>query len=245
MLKLAVDRLPRLVSPCPIVEATVEVRFISSRVPPEAIVGLVYGDLRRAFPSIQRLPITNLPKPMLGLDGNLRFQPHHRLEGDKRVLLLGPNVLAVSVLFPYPGWGSFSKLVLGVLEVVSRAALFDSPVRLGVRYINFFERNVLDQLRLKMSLDDEPVDLSGSVLRVVADQAPFRCALTITDQATADIEGSEKSGTLLDIDTSLEDVPSGFVANPREVLEAAHVAEKTTFFGILGPTLLSDLHPEF
>ena len=49
-------RLSKEISPCPIIDAILEIRFIPN-IHPNAVFGLIYNTLRNDFPNVENLPI--------------------------------------------------------------------------------------------------------------------------------------------------------------------------------------------
>jgi uncharacterized protein (TIGR04255 family) len=102
--------LPVRISPCPIVDAVVEIRFDAS-VPPGAVFGLVYGAIKHAFPKPIQLPTLNVPEEMRRLNPALLYQPQFRLESETLAALIGPNMFAVGMLGEYPGVARFISAI--------------------------------------------------------------------------------------------------------------------------------------
>lgn len=64
---------PKKISPCPIVEASVEIRF-TSEVLPDAIFGIIYQAFKDEFSSKpEKLPILQLPEQIRSMDRNLKI----------------------------------------------------------------------------------------------------------------------------------------------------------------------------
>ena len=90
-------KLPKKISPCPILEAIIEIRF-STTLPEdasEAFFGLVYQEISDEYPGIERLPILQLPEAVRNMDDSLKYQPYYRLKGDKFLINLSPRVFGL------------------------------------------------------------------------------------------------------------------------------------------------------
>jgi uncharacterized protein (TIGR04255 family) len=68
-------KLPKKISPCPIVEAIIEIRFDAS-LPGDAIFGIIYNMLKDEYTNLEKLPILELPDAIRTTDPNLMYSPH-------------------------------------------------------------------------------------------------------------------------------------------------------------------------
>jgi uncharacterized protein (TIGR04255 family) len=69
------DKLPIKISPCPIMEATVELKF-SSDLPKGAVFGVLYNSLKDTFGKVEQLPTAMLPIEVIESDPNLKYKAH-------------------------------------------------------------------------------------------------------------------------------------------------------------------------
>jgi len=93
--------------------------------------------LRSKFPIPEVLPAAGF---LGGLPEGLGtpLAPYHRFrsESPNALFQLGPRLLTVNVLPPYPGFEVFRELIHEVLKHYQELANSGSPVRVGLRYIN-------------------------------------------------------------------------------------------------------------
>jgi uncharacterized protein (TIGR04255 family) len=68
-------QLPKKISPCPITEAIVELRF-ESDIPNDAVFGIVYQDFKTDYPVLEDLPILQLPESIRKQDKALHYKPY-------------------------------------------------------------------------------------------------------------------------------------------------------------------------
>ena len=64
---------PSELTPCPVVEASMEVRFSRSDTPIEVIMSMIIENVRDKFENFQKLPIANLPENIRDADPNLKY----------------------------------------------------------------------------------------------------------------------------------------------------------------------------
>lgn len=119
----------------PLQEAVFEVRF-----PPVEDYSLFAGGMaqikRDRFPKVDRLPADELP-PSILVSGAVR----HRFTTDNKKLLFqtGQDVLSVNAI-SYSGFAVFASDIEDVLKSAATYADIGRVTRLGLRYINRFEK---------------------------------------------------------------------------------------------------------
>src|SRR5208282_1462648 len=107
--------LPVSIDPCPIVDATVELRF-ETKVPGPVIVGLAYERLKQLFPKISQLQNFPIIEELRKLNPAIIYQPDVRFESEGFVALLGARVFAVGVNGPYTKWALVSQAFSEALD---------------------------------------------------------------------------------------------------------------------------------
>lgn len=124
----------------PIVEALSEFQFIPGQPWDFTVHGLFYEKINTEFPDKQQMGIGIRVKQEAGaiqhevLQSPDRMQFHRK---DKTALVqVGPDMLVVNHLKPYPTWEVFKPLVLGNLNKYHEVAKPKGFKRLVLRYIN-------------------------------------------------------------------------------------------------------------
>jgi len=238
-------RLPTKVEVCPITDAVVELRF-TTNVPEGALFGLVYRDLAEEYPTVENLPILQLPENFRQ-GAELRFQPHHKLTGKRAIVQLGPRSLSISSTIPYVGWTEFSKCIYSVIEVAKKANFMTTVSRLGLRYINMFDADVFEKINVQLLISDSPVQCKSARLRtLLEDENGFRSLVQVFNDVTlkAATEGPI-TGSGIDIDVSKEYSGLDFVEHIDEEIEKAHLIEKEHFYKLVQGPLLDELKPTY
>jgi uncharacterized protein (TIGR04255 family) len=119
----------------PLQEAVFEVRF-----PPVEDYSIFVGGMaevkRSRFPKVDRLPADELPSSIL-VSGAVR----HRFTTDDKGLLFqtGQDVISINAI-AYSGFAAFADDIKGILESAQNYADIGRITRLGLRYINRFEK---------------------------------------------------------------------------------------------------------
>ncbi len=232
--------LPKRISPCPIVDALLEIRF-STKIDPNAVFGIIYKEIQDDFEKVEKLPILELPDAIRSSEKNFKFKPYYRLPKDNFVIQVGPDVLTISSFPEYSGWSLFSKKIYSVLERIEKVDIIDSIIRIGMRYINFFERNIYDNINLRISLRSKIINYKNTVIRTEINQEDFQSTLQISNNA----EHKGEKGSIIDIDTFITDGIKDFFSKKEEIIENGHQKEKELFFSLLKKDFLAKLNPEY
>lgn len=136
--------MPRSYPNSPITEAVCEFQFQSQLEWDWTIPGLVYQEISSEFPQKRQeksFELNIAPQEhriVQKLGGGLSKMQFIRAD-DSGMVQVGPNLLAINVRAPYPGWGRFVELVDRQLNVYVQIAKPTGFKRLGLRYINKIE----------------------------------------------------------------------------------------------------------
>lgn len=232
--------LPKKIEPCPIADALLEIRF-QPLVDPNAVFGLVFKELKDSFQSIEKLSILQLPEFVRDNDPDLKFKPHHKMFNDKYVVQIGPNVISISSFPIYNGWVDFSETIYTIISKISNSEIVDKIERIGLRYINFFEKNIFDNISLKILLNDCQITQPNTIIQTQINSDEFTSTLQIANNVLF----NNNFGSVIDIDTYTETSLTNFFENYSSVISKAHQYEKELFFSVLTEEFLKTLSLEY
>jgi uncharacterized protein (TIGR04255 family) len=130
----------------PLVEALCELRFRSAQQWDWTVPGLLYERISGKFPKKRQQPVSALQptlggpvektiEEVFGVPGRMQFFR----EDEKALVQVGPDLLAVNQLRPYPDWETFKEMVLEQVVRYREVSAVESLHRIGLRYINFIE----------------------------------------------------------------------------------------------------------
>jgi uncharacterized protein (TIGR04255 family) len=235
-------KIPKKISPCPIVEAIVEMRF-TSKVPSEAIFGLAYNALRTEYPKSNKLPISQLPEEIRTKDPNLKSKPHYQLRNENFIVQIGPEMFSLNTKKDYVGWSVYREKIGRVFSALIEQDIVETIRRLGIRYINFFDFNIYDKINLEILFNEARLESSLIYIKTEIRDEDFINVLQITNNASVQIGGATRQGSILDIDTVFQGriLPESIMV----LLEEAHSKEKDLFYGLLKKEFLQTLNPEY
>ena len=241
----AAVRLPKHITPDPILEAVAEVRFLPQPVP-DAVFGIIYPLVEGQYPAFEKLPILQLPDEVREKDPNLLFQPHYRLKAGSMTLQIGPRVISLTTS-EYDTWHTFATNVLALFRTLEERRVFGAIVRVGLRYINFFEQNILPRSTVRIQMAGESIVDQQIFVRTQVEAAPYVTSIQIATQASVGQPPEARSGSAIDLDTF---VTSPVLGEDRagqfaDLLNGAHAELKQRFFALLQPDFVASLNPEY
>ena len=127
----------------PVIEAVCEFRLTQDTPWDITIPGLIYEKLKDEFPKreqrwMQEVELIQGPE---GLQQQIRTSERIFLfaEDKKTFVQVGPRLLAVHSLRPYPTWAGFKPKIERAFESLSRTVEIRGLERIGLRYINRIE----------------------------------------------------------------------------------------------------------
>ena len=236
-------RLPKKITPCPILETVVAIQF-DIAVPVEVFFGLLYNELKDTYKTIEKLPILQIPDAIRSKDPNLIFQPVYRLKNHGFIVACGPKILSISSTPDYAGWEIFYPTIISAFDKVKNMNFFSKINKLGIRYINFFQDDIFKNINLKIT--HEKLKLQNEMyFRTNIHEEKFHHILQIANDTAVKHNGQEKKGSIIDIDTSVEGPGNDIYRNLNELIKEGHIEEKKLFFGLLKEEFLSKLNPEY
>jgi uncharacterized protein (TIGR04255 family) len=234
-------RIPIKISPCPIQEAAVEIRF-ESNFPSDAVFGLIYNAFKSEYTGpTEKLPILQLPDFVRTKDPNLTYQPHYKLTKNGFILQIGPKVISINNVNKYVGWADYSKKIFKSIEKMKKLNLITKLVRIGIRYINFFELDIYKNINLDLKLSKKPFISEQLSIRSLLKTGRFLTNLQVLNHGNI----FNKHGSIIDIDTYIEKLNERDFENLESVINEGHNKEKEVFFTLLKSDFLNQFHPEY
>ncbi len=236
--------IPKKITPCPIYEAILEIRF-ESEMPADAIFGVAYTALKDKFPKHKKLPILQVPEAIRTRDSNFRFKPYYQITNENFVFQIGPDVFSLCNINEYVGWEEYSKKIKESFLIISGLDIIKRVLRFSVRYINYFRFNIFDKIDLEMILKHKPLQANKLNIRAEIESGNCLNILQLGNNIEIQIAGEMKVGSVIDIDTILNKEADNFFENFNSLSNELHVEEKKLFFNLLKPEYLETLNPEY
>lgn len=235
--------LPSKIFPEPIIDTTVELRF-STVFPSGAIFGIVYSLFKDKYPTVEQLPILQVPEEIRRNDFNFKFKPLYKLISNEFVIQVGYDVITLHSKIPYVGWENFLVEIKLFFEKINTLDLVQSPIQLLLRYVNFFEINILQHLNLDILLMEESLQNHLTIIRTEIQKEDLIQVVQIANNSAYTVGAHSKNGSLVDI-TIVMNTLSDFFDNVEVIVNKAHKSEKELFFGMLKSDFLKSLKPQY
>jgi len=227
---------PKKLKVDPIVEALLEVRFTSAELP-EFVIGKLVAESQWTKLAPERLPFADMPGPIRDSDPTLKFQPTIQLVSPTKAFAvkIGPHVLSMHTLKPYPGWAVFGdELHRGLAFLFSALAGFQA-VRFGFRYVNMFTKEQhgvsgLNELNLHISLANDALNTDANLNYIRSSGSDFNSLVRLASAAFVAPRPGDMT-VLADIDIFTPDAFSTADVDVAHAwLENAHNLLKDEFF---------------
>lgn len=239
------DRLPVKIDPCPIVEAILELRFITSE-SWRTLPGLLFAHIRDRYPEQRDLPLARLDEEIRRLDPAFTYQPLVQFLGRDFLIQFGSRVVSlVTKPNQYPGWTAVEEEMTWLLTQLKRIGFITEGERLGVRYINFFSFDIFDKLLLDVTTGDKRLTGGELSIATVLRRSPLTVRLQVANSAILGTGNDAKHGSVLDLDVWLGSLDFEVFQNELVRFREAHDFEKQIFFGLLRPDFLTTLNPVY
>jgi uncharacterized protein (TIGR04255 family) len=232
--------MPRTYKSPPVVEAAAEFRFGGTSPWDWTIPGLVYERVRDRYPKKREEKLFQVSVPFdrdrMPLREDLGISKIQFLREDETALIqVGPNLLSVNQLKPYPSWNDFKKVITDALKVYCNIAKPSGLERVGLRYLNRIEVPaptfpLRDYFNTRPEIPETlPFDSYTSVLIHVDLSYPDGLGALRLNFGSAPTDDKRGSSFMLDLDffNGGESRPS--LDNVSSWLERAHECIETAF----------------
>jgi len=239
------ESLPIRITPCPIVEAVFETRFVSPE-PWATMPGLLFAQIRAKYPEQKTLPMAQIPEDLRQQNPMLMILPEIQFLSDNFIIQLGPRVVSlVTKADAYPGWRAIADELKWLVEQVKKAGFVGETERLGTRYTDFFRDDVFNGLRLGVQVNERPLKGVQTEIATILKRGRLSIRLQVTNGAIVKTKDGAMAGSVVDVDGWFEALDADLFLNGMSRFEEAHDTIKGLFFGLLKPELLSTLNPEY
>lgn len=238
--------IPKRLDKCPLVDALLEIRF-SSDLDKSVIFGFIYGLVKEDYPSrVVNLPLSQIPAQIRDKDPNLQFKPLYRLEGRETILQIGTDVICLSSKIPYIGWDVLSEKALIIINKLHTSGVIKNVLRLGHRYVNFFEGNIDNKLNMTFEFVHK-YNITNNLIRTEIIDGEFISTLQYSNSAEyRSLQTTQvQKGSLIDIDTFKIYEDNSFLRNITKEINSAHSSEKSLFYSLLKQDFIQELGPVY
>ena len=239
------ERLPLKISPCPIVEAVVEIRFVSTE-PWRNLPGIFHPKIRDRYPESKELPLANMSDDLRLKNPAFTWVPLLQYGGADFSIQFGPQVLSlITRPHHYPGWSRFETEWAWLLERMQESGIVSEAERIGLRYVDFFENDVWPQLNMGVRIGENPLTSGELSTTVVLRHPEGQVRLQVSNGALFQEPSGVKRGSVLDLDVWHPGGDGDLFTDGLDRVRRLHQTSKEVFFGLLKPEFLNSLNPEY
>jgi len=227
----------------PIVEAVCEFRLTPNTPWDLTVPGLFYEKVKNNFPKREQRVFqeVELAQETQGLRHQIRTSERILLFTPNRKMLIqiGPRLLTVNALKPYPSWQVFRAQIEMAWETIQGIIEIRGIQRIGLRYINRIELREKEPVELKDYFEFYPFIGSrlpqNTVSFIVGSQFSYeadrdRCRVQLTP---APGSGGDNPSFILDIDYFLSRPLAIEVSDALHWVEEAHTRVEDVFEGCI------------
>ena len=250
---MAATELPKRLGKEPIVDVIFECRFNSKLPASNILPGIFYAKFSDEERYLERLPQSEIPEFIRNNDPNMEYLPLVRVRLKDYMFLIGDKSLAVACNLPYKGWAKFKEQIIKAIEILESSELVESISRYSLKYVDLIPSESLTEkikpVDLDLRIGSNRLNNESFQIRLDVKKDKFINIIQIISNVRAvDINGNEKEGVVIDIDTieQLQNIQlSEFQKNFNEQLDNLHHVSKSTFFDCLSSEILQYLEPSY
>lgn len=237
-------RLPKKITPCPIIDSVIEFRF-KTHLNANAVFGVAYQAFSDDYPRVKELPILQIPPNIRSSDPNLIYQPHYLLTKvkDNFAVQIGPNVISLTMPGEYPGWSVFLTELENVLQKLKSVKVIHSFTRIGIRYVDFFNSDIYDNIQLSICLNGEQFKAKQINITSVIPNGDYLSRLVILNNTNVQFNKFFGQGSVIDTDTYYE--KDFNFDNAIKLANDCHSIQKELFFSLLKEDFVKKFNPEY
>ncbi len=220
----------------PVIEALCEFRFINKHWD-MTMPGLFYQKVREEFPTITEKNVVemlvNEQQPGQEVHGVMTPRIQFMNKNESALLQLGPGILVVNCLRPYPSWPAFKDLIFQTLTQYKQVASTVELERIGLRYINKIDLPLETETRTQFNyyphLPKLPANEARNfLLRTELDFVQPNGVLVLT-LATVPSEKDDIKSLVLDLDFVSQGADRLSFETVKSWVETAHHNIETAF----------------
>ena len=250
-------RLPARLGKEPLIDVVFGMSFafnsIVEHMLPGVLLSVFSANSSEAKPTIEVLPIAQLPSSVRGSEPGLRRAPSLKISIDNSyAVLVGSRWLGISCLMPYRGWGDFKSMIEKTIQALASSASVSQINGYSLKYADFMADEdgipALESFNAKVRIGCEDLINQPLQLKVEMEREGFVSVVTLFSRAArADSDGVRLHGALLDVDVhkNIDMDLEGFVAGAGCLLDEIHSANKRLFFELLSEQGLARLEPVY
>jgi uncharacterized protein (TIGR04255 family) len=238
-----ISRLPKKISPNPLLSSTIEIRF-SSTLSSDETLSAIRPKFNKEFPNFKKrtFPLDKENNP------ELDYAAQYILSNDDYLIFIDKNVIAFENLGDYHLWDNYYPMLERNLKILSDSIPITEIIRVGLRYVSFFD--TVDKLSDSFNFNfDSPLigyKLENELFRTQLYSDNVTILLHLVKNAEITRNELVERGSLIDIDISQSiNLPSKIENSLFSIIKNLHDEEKKLFFSLLKEDFLKKFTCEY
>lgn len=236
------SKLPKSISPNPLINTTVEVRFAST-LEAENVLNFYLDLLRDELPKVYDRRLPQISGEIQ--DPRMKYAANYIFQNDDFSVSADHNIISFGNVGTYKFWDHYFPFIKKTLLKLSNTGVVQKIERIGLRYASFlpYKSEDLPIVNLEVSFDLDDYKRRNDFLR----SEFFNDRYTLIFQLKRYVKDNENNdGVLIDIDAVCTDnIPQIFNDDFFEIIDNLHSEEKKFFFDLLHPDYLATLNPTY
>ena len=236
--------LPTEISPNPLINSTVEIRFKSS-LSEDEVLSTFFPIFSKNFP---KLKDRKIPSGIEQQDNDIKYAASYIFSNEKYSVFVDNNVIAFENVNDYQFWKNYFPVIKEYLTILKQANIVTEIERIGVRYSSLFEnkQSFSEILTINIKFPYPDYTESNYHFRTELRKDNILLLLQLSQNATIVQNSIVKTGIFIDIDASATyDLPLSINQDLFNLIEKLHHEEKQLFFSLINSDFLATLKPKY
>jgi uncharacterized protein (TIGR04255 family) len=206
----------------------------------DEVFATLLNELIKEFPKFK---LSNIPQ-QLRKEKDFLYAVEGTLSNADYSIGIGSNVISFNCVNGYKGWGRFFEIIRKTIDRIAGLKVVANYERIGIRFINFFKEVEHITQHLHFQID------FGNKSEYSTEQTVFSTKIT-KDKISHTLNISDKNtyngtyGSIIDIDTSTNEIKKQNLKELFELIEELRFEEKKLFFSLLKNEFLEKFKPEY
>lgn len=237
--------LPSQISPNPLINSMIEIRFESS-LSQEEVLPTLFPIFSKDFPKLKerRIPISIKEQ-----DIDLRYAANYVFSNEKYSIFIDSNVIGFeNANNEYQLWTNYFPIIKENVNTLINLNIISKIERIGVRYSSLFENinSFSEILKIDIKFPYPDYTESDYVFKTQLKKDNIVLLLQLVQNATVQQNDKIKTGILIDIDASLSsDIENSTNEQIFNLIDQLHYEEKKLFFSLINDDFLATLNPQY
>jgi uncharacterized protein (TIGR04255 family) len=246
-------QLPKKITPDSIIDAVVEVKYLSNT-PFEVLIGLFFKAFDESYVYTTRplknhspgLQVNLMPGLVINMGGQ------SLLYNERISIKLLPNAFVFSCLDKYIGWKFYKPEIDKALKIIGNTNQVVKWNRVGLRYITeYLKTDLKSCTKFSFSFGFPDVQSISSAFRTEFEYKNAKVILNLNNkipivrQQATNREPEVIPTSIIDVDVIREPLEIEKIDDLAGIIDQVHEIEKEVFFSLLTDDFLKTLNPEY